>query len=57
MNMEQSVPENFPVHKACWVKPSDKSDEFKEFRQIKQILSSTNMASWYFLLTLILPFK
>jgi hypothetical protein len=26
-----------PVHKACWVKPEDtKSDEFKEFRRIKQ---------------------
>ena len=29
--------ENFPVHKACWVQPNDpKSDEFKEFRRIKQ---------------------
>jgi peptide chain release factor 3 len=29
--------ENFPVHKACWVKPNDsKSDEFKEFKRIKQ---------------------
>ncbi len=29
--------ENFPVHKACWVKPDDpKSDEFKEFKRIKQ---------------------
>ncbi len=29
--------ENFPVHKACWVKPEDiRSDEFKEFRRIKQ---------------------
>jgi peptide chain release factor 3 len=29
--------ENFPVHKACWVKPKDpKSEEFKEFRRIKQ---------------------
>ena len=29
--------ENFPVHKACWVKPYDtKSVEFKEFRRIKQ---------------------
>ena len=29
--------ENFPVHKACWVKPYDtKSEEFKEFRRIKQ---------------------
>lgn len=29
--------ENFPVHKACWVKPDDaKNDEFKEFRRIKQ---------------------
>jgi peptide chain release factor 3 len=34
--------ENFPVHKACWVKPDDtKSDEFKEFKRIyrKLILS------------------
>ena len=29
--------ENFPVHKACWVKPNDpKSEEFKEFKRIKQ---------------------
>lgn len=29
--------ENFPVHKACWVKPDDaKNDEFKEFKRIKQ---------------------
>jgi peptide chain release factor 3 len=29
--------ENFPVHKACWVKPEDaKSEEFKEFKRIKQ---------------------
>ncbi|WP_395057295.1 peptide chain release factor 3 [Flavobacterium sp.] len=29
--------ENFPVHKACWVKPTDpKSEEFKEFKRIKQ---------------------
>ncbi len=29
--------ENFPVHKACWVQPTDpKSDEFKEFLRIKQ---------------------
>ena len=29
--------ENFPVHKACWVQPSDpKSAEFKEFLRIKQ---------------------
>jgi peptide chain release factor 3 len=29
--------ENFAVHKACWVKPDDiKSEEFKEFRRIKQ---------------------
>ncbi len=28
--------ENFPVHKACWVKPADaKSTEFMEFRRIK----------------------
>jgi peptide chain release factor 3 len=29
--------ENLPVHKACWVKPDDaKSEEFKEFKRIKQ---------------------
>jgi peptide chain release factor 3 len=29
--------ENFPVHKACWVKPEDpKSSEFIEFKRIKQ---------------------
>ncbi len=29
--------ENFPVHKACWVKPEDpKNEEFKEFKRIKQ---------------------
>ncbi len=29
--------ENFPVHKACWVEPEDiKSDEFKEFKRVKQ---------------------
>jgi peptide chain release factor 3 len=29
--------ENFPVHKACWIKPNDpKSEEFKEFKRIKQ---------------------
>ena len=29
--------ENFPVHKACWVKPDDpKNDEFREFKRIKQ---------------------
>ena len=29
--------ENFPVHKACWVKPDDaKNAEFKEFLRIKQ---------------------
>lgn len=29
--------ENFPVHKACWVKPDDpKSEEFAEFKRIKQ---------------------
>ena len=29
--------ENFSVHKACWVKPDDtKSDEFKEFKRVKQ---------------------
>jgi peptide chain release factor 3 len=29
--------ENFPVHKACWVKPeNNKSEEFKEFKRVKQ---------------------
>ncbi|MFI2743825.1 peptide chain release factor 3 [Zhouia sp. PK063] len=29
--------ENFPVHKACWVEPSDpKSEEFAEFKRVKQ---------------------
>lgn len=29
--------ENFPVFKACWVKPDDaKNDEFKEFLRVKQ---------------------
>ena len=29
--------ENFPVHKACWVKSDDtKSEEFREFRRVKQ---------------------
>ncbi len=29
--------ENFPVHKACWVKPDDaKSEEFQEFKRVKQ---------------------
>ena len=29
--------ENFPVHKACWVKPEDpKNEEFFEFKRIKQ---------------------
>lgn len=29
--------ENFPVHKACWVKPDDpKNEEFKEFKRVKQ---------------------
>ncbi len=29
--------ENFPVHKACWVKPNDaKNEEFKEFKRVKQ---------------------
>jgi peptide chain release factor 3 len=35
--MELNVRENFPVHKACWVKPDDaKNNEFKEFKRIKQ---------------------
>ena len=29
--------ENFPVHKACWVKPDDaKNEEYREFLRIKQ---------------------
>ena len=29
--------ENFPVYKACWVKPEDpKNEEFKEFKRVKQ---------------------
>jgi peptide chain release factor 3 len=29
--------ENFPAHKACWVKPEDpKNEEFREFERIKQ---------------------
>lgn len=29
--------ENFPAHKACWVKPDDvKSEEYKEFLRVKQ---------------------
>ncbi len=29
--------ENFPVHKACWVKPeNDKNEEFAEFKRVKQ---------------------
>lgn len=29
--------ENFPAHKACWVKPDDpKNEEFKEFLRVKQ---------------------
>lgn len=29
--------ENFPVYKACWVRPEDpKNEEFKEFKRIKQ---------------------
>lgn len=29
--------ENFPVHKACWIKPEDpKNDEFKDFQRVKQ---------------------
>jgi peptide chain release factor 3 len=33
----KNVYENFPVHKACWVKPDDdENEEFKEFKRIKQ---------------------
>lgn len=29
--------ENFPVHKACWVKPeNDKNEEYAEFKRVKQ---------------------
>ena len=29
--------ENFPVHKACWVEPTDaKNEEFAEFKRVKQ---------------------
>ncbi|MBT8187007.1 MAG: peptide chain release factor 3 [Croceitalea sp.] len=28
--------ENFPVHKACWVEAENNSDEFKEFKRVKQ---------------------
>jgi peptide chain release factor 3 len=29
--------ENFPVHKACWVKPDDaKNNEFKEFKRLNK---------------------
>ncbi|NNC33317.1 MAG: peptide chain release factor 3 [Croceitalea sp.] len=28
--------ENFPVHKACWVEAEKNSDEFKEFKRVKQ---------------------
>ena len=35
--------ENFPVHKACWVKPDDKkSEEFKEFKRVKQKFLATD---------------
>lgn len=35
--------ENFPVHKACWVKPDDpKNEEFKEFKRIKQKFLATD---------------
>ena len=28
--------ENFPVHKACWVDAEENSDEFQEFKRVKQ---------------------
>ncbi|NNK12008.1 MAG: peptide chain release factor 3, partial [Flavobacteriaceae bacterium] len=35
--------ENFPVHKACWVEPNDpNSDEFKEFKRVKQKFLATD---------------
>ena len=35
--------ENFPVYKACWIDPTDpKSDEFKEFKRVKQKFLATD---------------
>ena len=35
--------ENLPVHKACWVEPEDpKSEEFKEFKRVKQRFLATD---------------
>lgn len=35
--------ENFPVHKACWVKPEDGNNgEFKEFKRVKQKFLATD---------------
>lgn len=28
--------ENFPAHKACWVEPTAKNEEFQEFKRVKQ---------------------
>ena len=33
--------ENFPVHKACWVE-SEESDEFQEFKRVKQKFLATD---------------
>ncbi|MBT8238933.1 MAG: peptide chain release factor 3 [Croceitalea sp.] len=34
--------ENFPVHKACWVEAENHSDEFKEFKRVKQKFLATD---------------
>ncbi|SFC57913.1 peptide chain release factor 3 [Flagellimonas taeanensis] len=35
--------ENFPVHKACWVEPTDKNnEEFAEFKRVKQKFLATD---------------
>nr|WP_297915383.1 peptide chain release factor 3 [uncultured Allomuricauda sp.] len=43
--------ENFPVHKACWVEPSDTSnEEFNEFKRVKQkFLASDKQGQLVFL--------
>jgi peptide chain release factor 3 len=28
--------ENLPMHKVCWVQPSENNEEFKEFKRVKQ---------------------
>lgn len=34
--------ENFPVHKACWVDSSEESEEFQEFKRVKQKFLATD---------------